>query len=132
MNRRVHLLSELERQCQRLDDAALTENFDRYREGAISLLVDPTIRSALDVTHADDSTQDRYGRNSFGWSLLMARRLVGSGVNLVQVNLGNNETWDTHGNAFPHLRDNLLPPTDRALVPRYWTTCRNPDCWIAH
>lgn len=115
LNRRVNLLSELERQCSQLDDAALTENFDRYREGAISLLVDPAIRRALDVTHADDAVQDRYGRNSFGWSLLMARRLVESGVNLVQVNLGNDETWDTHGNAFPHLRNNLLPPTDRAL-----------------
>jgi uncharacterized protein (DUF1501 family) len=31
------------------------------------------------------------------------------------VNLGNNETWDTHGNAFPHLKDKLFPPTDRAL-----------------
>ena len=67
------------------------------------------------MTRADDKTQDRYGRNSFGWSLLMARRLVEAGVNLVQVNLGNNETWDTHGNAFPHLKDKLLPPTDRAV-----------------
>ena len=32
----------------------------------------------------------------------IARQLVEAGVNLVQVNLGNNETWDTHGNAFPH------------------------------
>ena len=63
----------------------------------------------------DQKTQERYGRNSFGWSLLMARRLVESGVNLVQVNLGNDETWDTHGNAFPHLKDNLFPPTDRAV-----------------
>ena len=45
----------------------------------------------------------------------MARRLVEAGVNLVQVNLGNNETWDTHGNAFPHLKERLLPPTDRAV-----------------
>ena len=45
----------------------------------------------------------------------MARRLVEAGVNLVQVNLGNNETWDTHGNAFPHLKDKLFPPTDRAV-----------------
>ena len=45
----------------------------------------------------------------------MARRLVEAGVRLVQVNLGNNETWDTHGNAFPHLKDKLLPPTDRAV-----------------
>lgn len=34
---------------------------------------------------------------------------------MVQVNLGNNETWDTHGNMFPHLKDKLFPPTDRAL-----------------
>src|SRR5438046_10375723 len=45
----------------------------------------------------------------------MACRLVEAGVNLVQVNLGNNETWDTHGNAFPHLKEKLFPPTDKAL-----------------
>ena len=45
----------------------------------------------------------------------MARRLGTAGVNLVQVNLGNNETWDTHDNAFPLLKDCLLPPTDQAL-----------------
>ena len=61
------------------------------------------------MTDADPRLLDRYGRNSFGWSLLMARRLVEAGVSLVQVNLGNNETWDTHGNAFPHLKDKLLP-----------------------
>ena len=47
--------------------------------------------------------------------MLMARRLVEAGVNMVQVNLGNNEAWDTHGNAFPNLRDFLFPPTDRCL-----------------
>ena len=115
LDRRVSLLSELERQCGVLESAAMTVDFDRFRQGAISLLVDPQVRKAIDVTRADDAVQDRYGRNSFGWSLLMARQLVESGVNLVQVNLGNNETWDTHGNAFPHLKDHLFPPTDRAL-----------------
>jgi hypothetical protein len=43
----------------------------------------------------------------------MASRLVAAGVNLVQVNLGNNEAWDTHGDAFWRLRDKLFPPTDR-------------------
>src|SRR5260370_15739260 len=45
----------------------------------------------------------------------MAGRLLEGGVNLVQVNRGNNETWDTHGNAFPHLKEKLFPPTDKAL-----------------
>lgn len=112
---RIDLLDELEQQRRELDTAARTASFDRFRQGAISLLTDRKVQWALDVTRADDAIQDRYGRNSFGWSLLMARRLVEVGVNLVQVNLGNDETWDTHGNAFPHLRDKLFPPTDQAL-----------------
>ena len=79
----------------------------------MSLLGKRRVRAAFDV--AADKALPRYGHNSFGWSLLMARRLVEAGVRLVQVNLGNNETWDTHGNAFPHLKDKLLPPTDRAM-----------------
>jgi hypothetical protein len=112
---RTNLLATLQRQREELDRAAQTTDFDRLRQRAISLLTDRTVKNALDVTNADEQTQERYGKNAFGWSLLMARRLVEAGVNLVQVNLGNNESWDTHGEAFPHLKDKLLPPTDRAL-----------------
>jgi hypothetical protein len=115
LDRRMNLLGRIEDQRVELDRHASIEAFDRYREGAISLLTDQKIRSAFDVTGADDGTLDRYGRHSFGWSLLMAKRLVEAGVSLVQVNLGNNETWDTHGNAFPHLKDYLFPPTDQAV-----------------
>lgn len=112
---RLALLESLKRQQAALAGFAETQAFDRLRQSAISLMTEQSIQQALDVTRADDRTLDRYGRNSFGWSLLMARRLVAAGVNLVQVNLGNDETWDTHGNAFPHLKDALLPPTDRGL-----------------
>ncbi len=98
-----------------LERLATNEKFDRYRQDAISLLADESVKRAMDVVNADAATLDRYGRNVFGWSLLMARRLVGAGVSLVQVNLGNNETWDTHQSLFPVLKDSLLPPTDRAL-----------------
>ncbi|QDU39931.1 hypothetical protein Mal4_42850 [Maioricimonas rarisocia] len=116
VDRRLDLLRHVEEQRVALEQAAPIQQFDQYRQAAISLLSDPSVRHAFDVVNADDDVQDRYGRNSFGWSLLMARRLVEAGVNLVQVNLGNNETWDTHGNAFPHLKDQLYPPTDRALA----------------
>lgn len=112
---RLGLLETLETQRRTLDQTAQHADFDRHRQAAISLLTDARVRDAFDVTQADDHTLQRYGRNSFGWSLLMARRLVEAGVRLVQVNLGNNETWDTHGNAFPHLKNYLFPPTDRAL-----------------
>ncbi len=115
INGRLALLDSLNRQREQLAHYAQVENFDRLRQGAVSLLTQSAVRRAMDVTNADSKQLDRYGRNSFGWSLLMARQLVAAGVSLVQVNLGNDETWDTHGNAFPHLKNNLFPPTDRAV-----------------
>jgi hypothetical protein len=115
LDHRLGLLAALDRQQKRMEQRAERVGFDRQREQAVALLSDAAIKRAFDVTRADPKTQDRYGRNQFGWSLLMARRLVEAGVNLVQVNLGNNETWDTHQAAFPNLKNFLLPPTDRAV-----------------
>ncbi|MBI1913915.1 MAG: DUF1501 domain-containing protein [Planctomycetes bacterium] len=112
---RLGLLKQIDVQRRDLERAATVGNFDRFRQGSIALLTNPRTRKAFDVTNAEPHVQDRYGRNAFGWSLLMARRLVEAGVNMVQVNLGNNETWDTHGNAFPHLKEKLFPPADRAI-----------------
>ncbi|RMG37358.1 MAG: DUF1501 domain-containing protein, partial [Planctomycetota bacterium] len=70
--RRLHLLKEIDRQRRALDTAASTRAFDRQRQRAISLLTDRKVREAFDVTRAPDAVQRRYGRNSFGWSLLMA------------------------------------------------------------
>ena len=112
---RLSLHDHIDGQRRALERSASTQNYDRFRQSAISLLADPKVRFALDVTNADDKVQHRYGRNSFGWSLLMAFRLVEAGVNLVQVNLGNNETWDTHGDGFPRFKNHLFPPTERAL-----------------
>ena len=115
LNDRLNVLKSIDGQRRDLDRSADVQGYDAQRQQVVSLLRDPKVRQAFDVTHADAKTQERYGANSFGWSLLMAHRLVKAGVNLVQVNLGNNETWDTHGDAFPRLRDKLFPPTDRAL-----------------
>ena len=115
VNSRVSLLRDLDQQRSALERSAASQSYDDHRQSAISLLSANNVRRAFDVTHADEATQIRYGRNSYGWSLLMAFRLVEAGVNLVQVNLGNNETWDTHGDIFPRLKNKLLPPTDRAL-----------------
>ena len=115
LSRRMALLDCLDHQRAALDKMVETEPFDHYRRAAISLLTDVKVKEAFNVQAHPPKVLDRYGRHSFGWSLLMARRLIGAGVNLVQVNLGNNETWDTHGNMFPHLKDKLFPPTDQAV-----------------
>lgn len=112
---RLQLLTQFEQQELALRKLEETEPFSRYRERAISMLGDGRLSRMFDIHAAEPAALDRYGRNTFGWSLMLARRLVESGVGFVQVNLGNNETWDTHGNAFPHLRNFLLPPMDRAV-----------------
>ena len=113
--RQLDLLRTIEGQQRGLEQFAATRSFDGLRQGAVAFLTDPKVRRAFDVTNEKDREQERYGRNSFGWSLLMARRLLEADVPLVQVNLGNNETWDTHGDAFPRLKDKLFPPTDKGV-----------------
>lgn len=115
IGRRRDLLELVERQQRYLDACAPVAAMDRYRASALSLLTSGEVRAAFDVANEDPRVLDAYGRNLFGWSCLLARRLVEVGVSMVQVNLGRNETWDTHGNAFPHLKDNLLPPMDRCV-----------------
>lgn len=115
LNGRMDLLRIVGEQQSALAMAAETQRFDRFRTLATSLLTDRRTQRAFDVHSADARVLDKYGRNSFGWSLLMARQLIEAGVSLVQVNLGNNETWDTHGNAFPNLKEKLFPPTDQAV-----------------
>jgi hypothetical protein len=109
------LLDLVEHQQQQLDQRGAAEGYDRARQSALSLMASPEVRRAFDVRKADPRILERYGDNSFGWSLLMARRLVEVGVNLVQVNLGNFGSWDLHGNNFPLLKNFLFPPTDRAV-----------------
>ena len=113
---RLNLLDVVETQRRQLDQLARETSYDQARATALSLMSDPKVRQAIDVRKADPKTLERYGNNSFGWSLLMARRLVEAGVNLVQVNMGNFGSWDLHGNNFPCLKNWLFPPTDRAVA----------------
>src|SRR5262245_32002129 len=112
---RMDLLEIVEGQRRQLEVRASEAGYDRARQAALSVMADPKVRQAFDVRKADPKTLERYGDNSFGWSLLMARRLVELGVSMVQVNLGNFGSWDLHGNNFPMLKNYLFPPTDRAV-----------------
>lgn len=112
---RLGLLEHIEQQRRGLETLAESQRLDRHRQQAISVLNDPRTQHAFDVERADPATLARYGKNKFGLSLLMAYRLVQAGVNLVQVNLGKNSSWDTHRRNFVNLKDNLLPYFDRSV-----------------
>lgn len=113
---RDKLLAEIDRQRRDLDSSAAVASLDAQRQRVASLLTDRATRDAFDLSRVPAATLDRFGRNKFGWSLLLASRLVAAGVNVVQVNLGHNFTWDTHEAIFPVLKDRLLPPADRGLA----------------
>ena len=114
MDSRRGLLDLVQGQQRQLDSAA-SQHLDQHRASAMSMLTSSRIRAAFDLTNESHQMQEAYGRNLFGYSCLLARRLIEVGVSMIQVNLGRNETWDTHGNAFPHLKNNLLPPMDRCV-----------------
>jgi len=116
LSRRARMLAELDRQRSRFDSHADARKLGRFQAAALSLLTDSKVRNAFDVVNAEDKTARRYGRNLFGWTLLMAKRLVEAGVPLVQANLGNFNTWDLHGGIFPMSRDLLYPPADMAIA----------------
>jgi hypothetical protein len=112
---RVALRRAMESQRPFFDRLSETEQLGTYREAAYSLLMNDRAHDAFDISRADPRRLEAYGRHSFGKSLLMAAELVEAGVSFVQVNLGNNETWDTHESAFPNLKNFLLPPLDQSL-----------------
>jgi hypothetical protein len=89
--------------------------FAEQVQRAYTLLLSGKVANAFDLTREDPRLRDRYGRHMYGQSLLLARRLVGAGVPVVQVNMGRVQTWDTHSANFKSLKDRLLPPTDQGV-----------------
>ena len=115
VSNRAEWLKTVETMRREIDRSAEQGALDRYRGQALALLTNNRTARAFDIHREDPRVLDRYGRHQFGRSLVLARRLVEAGVRMVQVNLGNNETWDTHQSAWPVLKDKLLPPLDQAL-----------------
>jgi uncharacterized protein (DUF1501 family) len=88
-----------------------------YQTRAIDLLTSDRAQKAFDIAGEPAKVRDKYGRHTYGQSVLLARRLVEAGVRFVTVyysaGIGG---WDTHKDNFATLRDSRLPHTDRALA----------------
>ena len=91
---------ELEAGFKASQDARLLD--DNFQQ-AYSLMSSAEMREAFDLTREDEATKDLYGRNRFGMSCLMARRMIERGVRYVTINMFetvfNEITWDIHGSA---------------------------------
>src|SRR5439155_17563727 len=88
----------------------------QHQQLAFEMLSSGRVAEAFRLEREPDRVRDRYGRNQFGQSLLLARRLVQAGVPVVQANMGIVQSWDTHADNWGRLKNRLLPWLDRGLA----------------
>ncbi|MGC3971391.1 MAG: DUF1501 domain-containing protein [Pirellulales bacterium] len=110
------LLAEINARQRVLDGNEEQKRLTNQQQLAFSMLTSRGLHEAFDLKREPDAVRDRYGRHTFGQSLLLARRLVDIGVPVVQVNLGRVQQWDNHSNIFPTLQNQLLPPVDQGMA----------------
>lgn len=110
MEERLGLLNKLE------GDRSGSASIRGQQERAFHLITSGQVAGAFQLHREPDKVRDRYGRNSFGQSLLLARRLIQAGVPIVQANMGIVQSWDTHVDNWGRLKNRLLPWLDRALA----------------
>lgn len=113
-------LDDRESLLGRVDGGSMRADLDAYRRKAVRLLHSEEVRRAFRIEAEDPRLRDRYGRNKHGQAVLLARRLVESGVRFVAVydHEANSQltNWDAHADVFARLKDDLLPPADRAFA----------------
>lgn len=109
------LLRRLDGQASRKIDRALAA-MDDFQQRAFDLLTSPAAQRAFDIGQEPPALRERYGRNIYGQSVLLARRLIEAGTRLVTISWAPdaNATWDTHGDNFRKLKTTLLPQFDAA------------------
>lgn len=89
-----------------------------FQQRALDLISSPETRRAFDIAREPAAARERYGRNIYGQSILLARRLIESGCRVVTMSWAPdaNATWDTHGANFKSLKNTLLPQLDACLT----------------
>lgn len=128
----LSLIEDVDRQAQSRAFArkASQMGMNRFQEQAFSLLTSSNAKAAFSLDGEPDHIRDLYGRNEYGESILLARRLIEAGTRLVTMvwyyvcpdgNVAN--VWDNHGGTgslggitgYAMLKEKYcLPPLDQA------------------
>jgi Protein of unknown function (DUF1501) len=101
LGRRSTLRQKLDTLDRSFDHARELAALDEFESQAMTLLTNPQTKIAFDLNREDSRTRDRYGRNAWGQQLLLARRLVEAGVDVLTTSLsgplcGRVQNWDDH------------------------------------
>jgi hypothetical protein len=113
LERRRELLADLDKIRRDIDTRGDLEGLDTFYRDGLEMVTSTRAQQAFDIGRETDRLRDRYGRNDLGQCYLLARRLVEAGVTYVTIQAGGG--WDTHGDNFKQLKNNLLPKYDQAL-----------------
>ncbi len=111
INERRSLLQTVDALAAQADKVDAFRGMNEFQQKAYSLILGDA-RKAFDLSQETEEVRTRYGRNQFGQSCLLARRLVEAGVPFVTVNDGG---WDTHKDNFDAMR-RKLPIQDAAVA----------------
>ncbi len=106
--RRLELMRELEQPFAEAGAADQVRDRQTLYGQTARFVLSPRVRS-FHLDGEPERVRDLYGRSSYGQGCLLARRLIESGVPIVEV---QSSGWDTHGNELTSLR-RLIPPVDQ-------------------
>jgi Protein of unknown function (DUF1501) len=114
---RQTLLTQFDEQLREAKQSRSLAALDKFQARAFTLATSPETRRALDIRQEPAALRDRYGRNLFGQSVLLARRLVEAGVRFVTVHFDavDGYSWDSHTHS-DDVKKFLLPALDSALT----------------
>ncbi len=120
LQRRAKLRQAIEQAMPDIDKAVANYNLDDYYQRALNLIVSGRARAAFDLTQESEQMRDRYGRNTFGQSCLLARRLIEAGTRVVEViwpKVANsdNHSWDQHVDLTKRMKSQSGPMLDAGL-----------------
>jgi hypothetical protein len=88
-----------------------------FQAKAFDLLTASAVQRAFRLDQEPLPVREAYGRNIYGQSVLLARRLIEAGTRVACISWAPdaNATWDTHGQNFTKLKQELLPQLDAAV-----------------
>jgi hypothetical protein len=109
---RRSLLESFDTLRREADVSGTVQAMDRFDQQAFEMVTGPRAREAFDIGSEDPRLRDRYGRNAWGQSTLLARRLVEAGSTFVTCHFGG---WDSHWNLQKSMESHL-PKVDQAVA----------------
>jgi hypothetical protein len=120
LERRARLRDLINKGMPDVDKAVSKYDLNEYYDKALGLIISGRARDAFNLKQESDATRDRYGRNTFGQSCLLARRLVEAGTRVVEVvwpKVANsdNHSFDVHTGLSDRMRKQSAPMLDAGL-----------------